>query len=394
MLIDGMKRILYIFSLILFGGSVQVPFGNVQVKEPRDMLKLVGEEPACMTHNSWPAYDVKNTKKALNGIIEFHLSVNMVPTNSLKTSFQGFPPDSVMLKPLHEWKPPKLPLIVSDNFNVPNKRLDEVLDAVCKEYSIKWRLEGNVIVFVFCAIPLDSVLPECLPGGPVLVSMDHQTRVYTRKIGQMRTCLMSPYSAATVVEALPEEEFSVADAVTSATMAWHYMRYKMADRHNPHLDVIDVNRNFPRYASDMFFVQGQASRNIVMRLFPFVVSNPASKHELRCCLVTISGTYGFICALYVNLNTGKIGLRFGPISGRLPLVSRESDFPFLTPEEYARQKDFFPRPSKTVKHKERCVNQSAEGKVNQHAPEHKTGDNRLRLKGSTDINDVEVDVDL
>ena len=144
---------------------MQVPFGNVQVKEPRDMLKLVGEEPACMTHNSWPAYDVKNTKKALNGIIEFHLSVNMVPTNSLKTSFQGFPPDSVMLKPLHEWKPPKLPLIVSDNFNVPNKRLDEVLDAVCKEYSIKWRLEGNVIVFVFCAIPLDSVLPECLPGN-------------------------------------------------------------------------------------------------------------------------------------------------------------------------------------------------------------------------------------
>ena len=134
----------------------QVPFGNVQVKEPRDMLKLVASEPDSMTRNIWRVRSVEDVKDGMLGIIEHHLLMNDVPTNSLKTSFQGFPPDSVMLKPLHEWKPPKLPLIVSDDFNVPEKRLDEVLDAVCKEYSIKWRLDGNVIVFDFCATPLDS----------------------------------------------------------------------------------------------------------------------------------------------------------------------------------------------------------------------------------------------
>lgn len=154
------RKILYVFPLILFGGAMQAPCGNVQVQEPRDMLKLVGEELACMTRNSWPVCDVKSTKEALNGIIEYHLSANMVPTNSLKASFQSFPPDSAMLKPLHEWKPPKRPLIPSDDFNVPNKRLDEVLDAVCKEYSIKWRLEGNLIVFVFCGRPVDSARGE------------------------------------------------------------------------------------------------------------------------------------------------------------------------------------------------------------------------------------------
>ena len=59
-----------------------------------------------------------------------------------------------------------------------------------------------------------------------------------------------------------------------------------------------------------------------------------------------------------------------------------------------RQKEFFPRQSKTVKQEERCGSRSVYGNINHHELEHKTGKNQLPLKGSTDINDVEVDLEL
>ena len=105
------------------------------------------------------------------------------------------------------------------------------------------------------------------------------------------------------------------------------------------------------------------------------------------------GPNGFICALYVNLNTGDIGMTFGEASRARPLVVRESQYPYLYEDEIAKQEKFIERtghPVSKKKRREELMREYADRKAK------KDIGTSSRKKSSTslgsEVKDVEVDV--
>ncbi len=185
-------------------------------------------------------------------------------------------------------------------------------------------------------------LKDALAGGPASVKVETYCRSYHREVGpRIRTCVISPYCGDTTIE--PLERVWPIDMATAAASVWHFVRYEIAPKFRRWAigeGLRALDKDFSYYQPGKFNVGDVASTNISLSIFPFKVKNPASKNTLFCCRVSLIGPAGFICALYMNQNTGDVGVTFGEASGDKPLVARETQYPFLYEDEIIKQEKF------------------------------------------------------
>ena len=239
-------------------------------------------------------------------------------------------------------------------------------------------------------------LKDALAGGPASVMVETYDRRYHREIGpRIRSCVVSHYCCDTTIE--PLARVWPIDVATAAASVWHFARYEIAPkfrRWEIGEGFCTPDKDFSNYSPGKFNIGDVASTNISLHVFPFMVKNPASKNTLFCCRVSLMGPNGFICALYVNLNTGDIGMTFGEASRALALVAHESQYPFLYEDEIAKQEKFIERTRHPVSKKKRreeiMLNHGADKASNKDAGVSK----RRRTSSTLDTNtkDVEVDV--
>ena len=239
-------------------------------------------------------------------------------------------------------------------------------------------------------------LKDALAGGPTSVMVETYDRRYHREVGpRIRSCVISQYCGDTTIE--PLARVWPIDVATAAASVWHFARYEIAPKFR-RWEIGDgfctPDKDFAYYSPGKFNVGDVASTNISLHVFPFMVKNPASKNTLFCCRVSLKGPNGFICALYVNLNTGDIGMTFGEASRDLPLVVRESQYPFLYEDEIAKQEKFIERTGHLVSKKKRRADIMREHVTDGKADKDLGAPSRKKSSSSlgSDVKDVEVDV--
>ena len=237
-------------------------------------------------------------------------------------------------------------------------------------------------------------LKDALAGGPASVMVETYDRRYYRSRGpRIRTCVISHYCGDTTIE--PLARVWPIDVATAAASVWHFVRYEIAPNFR-HWEIGEsfcaLDKDFAYYSPGKFNVGDVASTNISLHVFPFVVKNPASKNTLFCCRVSLMGPKGFICALYVNLNTGDIGMTFGEASGHLPLVVRESQYPFLYEDEIAKQEKFIERTRHPVSKKKRREDIMRELVTDRKADKDMRASPRKKSFSGSDVKDVEVEL--
>lgn len=204
-------------------------------------------------------------------------------------------------------------------------------------------------------IEVSSLLPF---GGPKAIILEGPIRTYDKNVGTAKCCIGNEFTAQTRLNYWGR--LSELDLMCAVQLSWHFLRYQIAPRRTPMREncqgaLTDPYRRFPAKEPSLFRVDGAVSTNIVMRIFPFRVGNPVSASQLDCCLVTFHQGKNFICGLYVNLNTGEVGLDFRTISGCLPLVSLETYCPFMSLSEYEIQTRFFPNAEERHKKEKRST---------------------------------------
>ena len=239
-------------------------------------------------------------------------------------------------------------------------------------------------------------LKDALAGGPASVKVETYCRSYHREVGpRIRTCVISPYCGDTTIE--PLERVWPIDMATAAASVWHFVRYEIAPKFRRWAigeGLRALDKDFSYYQPGKFNVGDVASTNISLHVFPFMVKNPASKNTLFCCRVSLMGPNGFICALYVNSNTGDIGMTFGEASRALALVAHESQYPFLYEDEIAKQEKFIERTRHPVSKKKRRADIMREHVTDGKADKDLGAPSRKKSSSSlgSDVKDVEVDV--
>ena len=239
-------------------------------------------------------------------------------------------------------------------------------------------------------------LNDALAGGPASVMVETYDRRYHREVGpRIRSCVISQYCGDTTIE--PLARVWPIDVATAAASVWHFARYEIAPEFRQWAigeRLCTPDKDFSNYSPGKFNIGDVSSTNISLHVFPFMVKNPASKNTLFCCRVSLMGPNGFICALYVNLNTGDIGMTFGEASRDLPLVVRESQYPFLYEDEIAKQEKFIERTRHPVSKKKRRADIMREHVTDGKADKDLGAPSRKKSSSSlgSDVKDVEVDV--
>lgn len=237
-------------------------------------------------------------------------------------------------------------------------------------------------------------LKDALAGGPASVMVETYDRRYYRSRGpRIRTCVISHYCGDTTIE--PLARVWPIDVATAAASVWHFARYEIAPKFR-RWEIGDgfctPDKDFAYYSPGKFNVGDVASTNISLHVFPFMVKNPASKNTLFCCRVSLMGPKGFICALYVNSNTGDIGMTFGEASSSLALVAHESQYPFLYEDEIAKQEKFIERTRHPVSKKKRREDIMRELVTDRKADKDMRASPRKKSFSGSDVKDVEVEL--
>lgn len=237
-------------------------------------------------------------------------------------------------------------------------------------------------------------LKDALAGGPASVMVETYDRRYYRSRGpRIRTCVISHYCGDTTIE--PLARVWPIDVATAAASIWHFVRYEIAPQFR-HWEIGEgfcaLDKDFAYYSPGKFNVGDVASTNISLHVFPFMVKNPASKNTLFCCRVSLMGPNGFICALYVNSNTGDIGMTFGEASSSLALVAHESQYPFLYEDEIAKQEKFIERTRHPVSKKKRGEDIMRELVTDRKADKDMRASPRKKSFSGSDVKDVEVEL--
>ena len=201
-------------------------------------------------------------------------------------------------------------------------------------------------------------LRECIPyaGPKSIVLEDSKSRVYDKAIAKGSSCLVNdkaPYTRLYCWDSAPK-----ADLMTAVQIAWHRLRYALAERQMTfdwQNDVVRIcHGDFQEKKMAIFEYKGVSSTNLTLRVYPFKAANPCSRATDDICLVCVYDEVDFLCALYVNVNTGEVDFSFRSASSSFELVLCETHCPFLTLEEYAVQEKLFPpkqdRTKKPLKH--------------------------------------------
>ena len=209
---------------------------------------------------------------------------------------------------------------------------------------------------VFCKT---EELRECIPyaGPKSIVLEESKSRVYDKTIAVGASCLVNEkaqYTRLYYWDAAPK-----ADLMSAVQIAWHHLRYDLAEHPIKFVSgcaiISSSGGDFPEKKLAMFEYKGETSTNLTLRVYPFKAVNPSSRTADDICLVSVHGKADFLCALYVNVNTGDVDFSFRSASGVLELVLYETHCPFLTLDEYAVQMKLFPpkpeRPKKSLKYK-------------------------------------------
>ena len=208
---------------------------------------------------------------------------------------------------------------------------------------------------VFCKT---EELRECIPyaGPKSIVLEDDKSRVYDKTIAKGSGCLMNnkaPYTQLYYWDSAPK-----ADLMTAVQIAWLRLRYELAEspmKLDAPNGVVTIRLgDFREKKKAIFEYKGVSSTNLTLRVYPFKAVNPGSGTADDFCLISAYGEADFLCALYVNVNTGEVDFSFRSASSSYELVLCETHCPFLTLEEYAAQEKLFPpkqeRPKKPLKY--------------------------------------------
>ena len=208
-----------------------------------------------------------------------------------------------------------------------------------------------ITIVPFCAsnllagiAELSSIIPY---AGPKSIAVEGDVRHYNKGIGAGKSCIGSESTVRTRLSYW--SSVSDPDLMSAVQSAWLYARYSIAPRFSK-LNVPVENRkyndpwkSFSPKRQAIFNIGDSESTNVTLRVYPFKVTNPDSNAYECFCLVTFYGETGFLFAVYVNVNTGEKDLSFRSASSCLPLVSFESNCPYLTKAEYEIQERLFPR---------------------------------------------------
>lgn len=190
-------------------------------------------------------------------------------------------------------------------------------------------------------------------AGPKSVVVEGNVRRYDKKVAVPCSRFPSKYTPSTHL--LWWERISDADLMSAVQSAWHFLRYRFAQQP---LEIADDSlcsdglyrplSQFPRKRQAIFEFGGEISTNISVRVFPFKVTNSASRQPEYFCLVTFYGEKSFLGAVYENVSTGETSHNFRAVTSRLTyLTGCETCCPFLTAEEFGVQEGLFPRKAVT-----------------------------------------------